>query len=89
MENIAFIAIFTTLLFCLFKFVETRYLDKESDVSLKVIVRDSIVVFVSSVVAGIGFFYLSSYLGDFMNMVTQTKTLDAGATEIFTDIPGF
>ena len=65
-----------------------RYLDKEKK-PLKFIVRDTIIVFLSSTVATLSFFYLENYISDFFNIVTETKTLNTNATQIFTDAPGF
>lgn len=88
MDKVFIIAIFTTLLFSIIKFIEMRYLDKEKK-PLKFIVRDTIIVFLSSVVATLSFFYLENYISDFFNIVTETKTLNTNATQIFTDAPGF
>ena len=88
MDKVFIIAIFTTLLFSIIKFIEMRYLDKEKK-PLKIIVRDTIIVFLSSVVATLSFFYLENYISDFFNIVTETKTLNTNATQIFTDAPGF
>ena len=89
MENIVIISVLATIVFCIMKFVETRYLEKDTKTPLKIYVRDAIVVFVAAVVSSTIYFNLSGYLTDFFNMVTETKTLDSSATEIFTDAPGF
>jgi hypothetical protein len=89
MENIVIISVLATIVFCVMKFIETRYLDKDTETPLKVYVRDAIVVFIATVCASIIYFNMSGYLTDFFNMVTETKTLDSSATEIFTDAPGF
>jgi hypothetical protein len=65
-----------------------KYLDKESK-PLKVVVRDAIVVFVCSLISTITFFNLEGYINDFFNIVTETKTLNANTTQIFTDVPAF
>jgi hypothetical protein len=88
MEKIVLISFLVTLFFCVFKFVEMKYLDKE-DKPLKSVVRDAIVVFICSLLATFAFFNLEGYINDFFNVVTDTKVLNAGNTQVFTDAPGF
>ena len=88
MENILLLAVFVTLLFCFAKFIEMKYLDKEFK-PLKIIVRDALIVFVSTVVASFVSFNMSGTMTDFFNVVTENKTLNMEATQIFTDIPSF
>lgn len=88
MENVFVIASITTFLFFLFKMIEMKYLEKEWK-PLKFIVRDCLVVFISSCIAAIIFFHLDIYIHDFFNVVTDTKTFNSNATQIFTDAPGF
>jgi len=88
MEKAFVISTFITLLFCLFKFIEMKYLDKEFK-PLKIIVRDAIYVFVCSLSATFIYFSLDGNITDFFNVLTDTKTMNTGATQIFTDEPGF
>jgi hypothetical protein len=88
MDKVFIISIFVTLLFCVIKFIEMRYLEKDTK-PLKFFVRDAIIVFLSGVASTFSFFYLENYISDFFNIVTETKTLNTNATEIFTDSPGF
>lgn len=88
MENVFVIAILTTFMFFVFKIVEMKYLEKEWK-PLKFVVRDSLVVFIGSCIASMIFFHLDIYIHDFFNVVTDTKTLNSNATQIFTDAPGF
>lgn len=88
MENLFLFAIFTTILFVLLKLVEMKYLEKEFK-PLKYIVRDAVIVFSSSLGAAYGFFYMKGSISDFFNIVTENKTLNMEATQIFTDTPGF
>jgi hypothetical protein len=88
MENLFLFAIFTTILFVLFKLVEMKYLEKEFK-PLKYIVRDAVIVFTSSLGAAYGFFYTKGSINDFFNIVTENKTLNMEAAQIFTDTPGF
>ena len=88
MENLFLFAVFTTILFILIKLVEMKYLDKEMK-PLKVIVRDAVIVFASAFIAAYGFFFMKGSFSDFLNIVTENKTLNMEATQIFTDVPAF
>ena len=88
MENLYLIAMFTTLLFLAIKFLEMKYLDKEIK-PMKFIVRDGLIVFVSTVLASYGYQYSNGSISDFLNVITENKVMNADATQIFTDTPGF
>jgi len=88
MEKVFLISILITFLFCLFKFIEMKYLDKDFK-PLKIFVRDSIYVFICSFVATFFYYQMDGKITDFLNVLTDTKTLNTGTTEIFTDEPGF
>jgi hypothetical protein len=88
MEKVILISIVITFLFCLFKFIEMKYLDKDFK-PLKIFVRDSIYVLISSFVATFFYYQMDGKITDFLNVLTDTKTLNTGTTEIFTDEPGF
>jgi hypothetical protein len=90
MDNVFTISIIATVLFCFIKFVEIKFLDKETEMKpLKFFVRDALIVFISTGVACFVYFNMSGTIHDFMNTVTETKVLTTGATEVFTDAPGF
>ncbi len=90
MENMFIISITATICFCLFKFVEMKFIEKEKELKpLKFFVRDALIVFISALIASFVYFNLNSSISDFMNTVTETKVLRTGATEVFTDVPGF
>jgi hypothetical protein len=65
-----------------------KYLDKDFK-PLKILVRDSIYVLISSFVATFFYYQMDGKITDFLNVLTETKTLNTGTTEIFTDEPGF
>jgi len=88
MEKVFLISIFITFLFCLLKFIEMKYLDKDYK-PLKIFVRDSIYVFICSFVSTFVYFYMDGTINDFLNVLTNTKTMNTGVTQIFTDEPGF
>ena len=90
MENMLIVAIITTLLFCAFKFIEMRFIDKQKEMKpLKFFVRDMVIVFVSSMVAGFFFFNANSQISEFVNTITDTKVIPDGHAPVFTDTPGF
>ena len=88
MENLFLFAILTTILFCLVKIVEMKYVEKEMK-PLKYIVRDATAVFVCSLIASYSYFYMNDSFTDFMNVVTENKSLNLESTQIFTDVPNF
>jgi hypothetical protein len=88
MENLFLFAIFTTILFIALKILEMKYLEEEMK-PLKFIVRDAVMVFAASMAAAVLRFYIKGSFADFINVVTENKTLNLEATQIFTDAPGF
>jgi hypothetical protein len=88
MEKIFIISTIITFLFCLVKFIEMKYLDKEFK-PLKFLVRDAVMVFVCSLAAALFVFNMDGSITDFFNVLTDTKTLNTATTQIFTDEPGF
>ena len=88
MENLFLISIFATVLFLGIKIAEMKYLEKEMK-PMKEIVRDGVIVFVSTVVASYGFMYANNSITDFLNVITENKVMNTEATQIFTDSPGF
>lgn len=88
MENLFLFAFLTTILFCLVKIVEMKYIEKELK-PLKFIVRDAVAVFVCSLIASYSYFYMNDSFTDFMNVVTENKSLNLDSTQIFTDTPNF
>lgn len=91
MNNILIIPIITTALFCVSKIIEMKYIDKELK-PLKFVIRDAIIVFISSLTACYLFFHLNVTLDDFMNIITESKNVGINGiktAEIFTDTPNF
>ena len=89
MEKILFIAALITFFYCLAKFIEMKFVEKKMK-PLKSLVRDAVIVFLSSIAATFVVFNMDGKMTDFLNVMTDTKTAPAiGATEIFTDSPGF
>jgi hypothetical protein len=88
MEKVFVIAILTVALFCLAKMVEMKYLDQDVK-PLKFLVRDSIIVFGSTLASAYIFLYMNSSITDFFNVVTENKILTSETTQIFTGVPEF
>ena len=88
MEKILTMALVITLLFCIFKVVEMKFIDKEWK-PLKYMIRDSVIVFLSSTIGIFTFSYMNGSIRNFMNVVTDSKSLNLSTTEVFTDEPGF
>lgn len=89
MEQVFILAISITFLFFVLKIVEMKYLDKEIK-PFKLIFRDTIIVFVCSMIASFTYFHFNKHIHDFFNIITATPTLSSSAnTPVFTDDPGF
>jgi len=88
MEQVFVVSVLITVLFCITKFVEIRYLSDDRK-PLKDTVRDSIVVMVCSLTGAYIYFQFSGIISDFFNIVTETKVLNPATTQVFTDVPTF
>lgn len=84
------VAFFITLLFALVKFGEYKFLQKEEEKTpLKDIVRDLLIVLVSSLAGSYIYFNFQNSINEFFNVVTDSKVLNNAATQVFTDKPTF
>jgi len=88
MQNLFIFAIYTTVMFCLFKLLEMKFIDQEMQ-PLKNLIRDNILVFGSALLASYGYLYTGSMVTNFMNYITENKIVEIQAPEIFTDKPAF
>lgn len=88
MEKVILLAILVTLLYGIIKIIEMKYIEQEWK-PVKEVVRDAAYVFLCSAVSGFVTFQMNGSVTDFFNVLTQTKTLDPSATEVFTDAPDF
>jgi hypothetical protein len=88
MEKVFILSIIVTCLFVFVKVLEMKFIDKEWK-PLKNLVRDSIVVFICSMVGAYLLFQIDGSVTDFLNVVTDNKSFNMSATQIFTDAPGF
>ena len=90
LDKVLLISAFITLLFCLFKFAEMKFIDKEFK-PVKHVIRDAAYVFGSSLIGVFGFLNMNTSIKDFMNVITDNKntSVTSGTTQIFTGEPGF
>jgi hypothetical protein len=90
LDKILLIAFFITLLFCIFKFIEMKFIDKEMK-PLKNVIRDAAYVLSASLIGVFVFLNMNTSIKDFMNVITDSKNVDvtSATTQIFTGEPGF
>jgi hypothetical protein len=88
MEEVFIITTIITVSFCLSKFIEYKYISDDVK-PLKDVVRDSLLVLMSSVSGSYFYFYFQTSIRDFFNVVTETKVLNNATTQVFTDNPNF
>lgn len=88
MENIILLALFVLVFFVIIRVIEMKFIEKEWK-PLKIIVRDSVIVFISGCLGGFLFFYMNTSIKDFFNIITENNVLDVNGTQIFTDKPDF
>ena len=88
-HNIFIIPTIITLLFCIAKFIEMKFIDNELK-PLKYVIRDATIVFVCSLLATFLNMNMNGTIHEFINVVTDTKTIPIGGnTDIFTGDPEF
>ena len=83
MDKIILLSIAISVLFCIIKLLEVKYIEKEMP-PLKFIVRDTLIVMISSFVPIFVFIKMSDKLGNFFGGSSLSTS-----PEIFTDTPGF
>ena len=79
MTSIFVVAAIISIIFLLAKFLEMRYIEKESK-PLKLLIRDSFLVYFSVIIA--------DFVIDQINPVIKSATVSK-VTPVFTDNPGF
>lgn len=88
MEKMFILASLITFLFCSMKIIEMKYVSKEWK-PLKHVIRDAVIVFMSSISSLFVFNVSNGSMTDFFNIVTDNKVLNPASTEVFTGDPGF
>jgi hypothetical protein len=91
MNSLFFIPIITTVLFVAFQFVYLKYVEKNEEIPIKDLIKNSIVVCLASVIASIGYTQFQPYINDFFSVVTTggKGSIPETTAEIFTDGPKF
>jgi hypothetical protein len=82
MDNIFFIACIISLVFLVFKFIEMRFVDKESK-PLKYLIRDTLLVYVSVILGSFVLDQLRPVLSEVEGMT------GGGSPAVFVDNPSF
>ena len=80
MDNIFIIAAVISVIFLISKFIEMRFIDKESK-PLKILIRDALLVYFSVV--------FGNFVIDQINPIMQNTIIGNATTPVFTDNPGF
>ena len=88
MEKILIFAISITIIFCILKFIEMKYLDEEIK-PLKSFVRDAIMVFSSSFLSVYVLLHYDKSITDLFSVITNTPVFVPDTTTVFTGEPGF
>lgn len=90
MEQVIVFALIVTFAFSVFKFAEIKLLEKPREMKpLKFFVRDVVLVFVSASIGAFIYMNMNEQIGEFFNVITETKVLGGGPAPVFTDAPGF
>jgi hypothetical protein len=80
MDNIFIVAAVISVIFLISKFIEMRFIDKESK-PLKILIRDALLVYFSVV--------FGNFVIEQINPIIQNSTIGNAITPVFTDNPGF
>lgn len=88
MEKALFLAVAISVLYSIIKYLEMRYLEQKMK-PLREIVRDTLMVSVSSFICSFVFIYYKNKIDDFVAVVTNTNVLKPENTQVFTGVPGF
>ena len=79
MDNIFIIACAVSVIFCIFKFIEMRFIEKET-IPIKVLLKDTVVVYVCSIIG----YYILDQLHPVLKDISEKTNVD-----VFTGEPGF
>ena len=88
MEKVLIFAGSITLVFCLLKFLEMKYLDEEMK-PLKTFARDAIMVFSSAFLSAYVLLHYDKSITDMFSVITDTPVFVPDTTTVFTGEPGF
>lgn len=89
MDPVFIIPIIATILFVIAKYLDSRFIEKQSK-PLKIVVRDTLVVFVCVLLANLAAVGINGSISDLFSVITSKKTIAGSAVpEAFTDKPNF
>lgn len=88
MEQVVIISILISVIYLGIKVVSMKYVEKKF-VPLRDTVRDTIIVFVASCISTLFYFKMNVGISNFLDIVTDSKTLIPSTTQVFTGEPGF
>jgi hypothetical protein len=88
MENVIIISLAISLFYVFVKVIEMKFIDKEWKPA-KQLIKDSLIVLGCSIAATTSYYFLEQNINEFFNVVTDSKIITPGATQIFTDEPNF
>ena len=88
MEKVILFAVCVTVLFGIVKGLEMKFIEKDFK-ALKLIIRDFVIVFMSSFSVATLFIQYNTYFDDFFSVITNTKVINPDKTQIFTGMPDF
>lgn len=88
MEKVFIISIIITSIYCLIKFLEMKFIEKDMK-PIKIVVRDAIIVMFCSIVSTYIYFNIDKNVVNFFNVITNNTVVEPSVTQVFTDQPGF
>lgn len=88
METLIFISFIISIIFSIFKIIESKIINKKYP-PIKYILRDAVIVFCSTFAGLFGYVQLNGSITDMMNIITNTKQMDLAHTQVFVDEPEF
>lgn len=89
MQKVIILSFLITFIYSIIKFIEAKYIENEFK-PLKLVVRDAMVVLLSSMSCLFIFYYFENNIFDFFNMITDNKNkIISEKVDVFVDDPGF
>jgi hypothetical protein len=88
MEKALFLSVVVVVIFGVLKFLEMKYLDKHLK-PLRDVVRDLVMVFVSTFVSALAYIQYQNKFDDFLSVITNTNVMKPEQTQVFTGLPDF
>ena len=88
MEKALFLSVVVVVIFGVLKFLEMKYLDEQLK-PLRDVVRDLVMVFVSTFVSALAYIQYQNKFDDFLSVITNTNVMKPEQTQVFTGLPDF